>query len=82
MFLNRSFSYKNSLIQGGKLNKSAILENLATQKSLLLYNTLAKDLEDLCLNVYEIYTAIEFEIAKRDPVFAVVSNVGYAPFHS
>lgn len=44
--------------------------------------TSPKDLEDLCLNIYEDYTAIEFEIAKRDPLFAVVSNLGYAPFHS
>lgn len=34
------------------------------------------------MNIYENYTAIQFEIAKRDPLFAVVSNVGYAPFHS
>ena len=34
------------------------------------------------MNIFENYTAIELEIAKRDPGFAVVSNVGYAPFHS
>ena len=39
-------------------------------------------MDDLCLNIFENYTALELEIAKRDPGFAVVSNVGYAPFHS
>ena len=34
------------------------------------------------MNIFENYTALELEIAKRDPGFAVVSNVGYAPFHS
>ena len=77
-----SFSYKTSLIQGGKLNKSTILEHLATLKLLLSRNPLSKDLEDLCVKIFEIHTAIQLEIAKRDPGFAVVSNVGYAPSHS
>lgn len=77
-----SFSYKTSLIQGGKLNKSTILEHLATLKLLLSRNPLSKDLKDLCVKIFEIHTAIQLEIAKRDPGFAVVSNVGYAPFHS
>ncbi|CAH3039846.1 unnamed protein product [Porites evermanni] len=65
-----------SLIQSGKLNESAILENLATHKLLLSNNRSPKDLEDLCLNIFENYTAIELEIAKRDPAFAVVSLQG------
>lgn len=77
-----SFSYKTSLIQGDNVNKSAILENLATHKLLLSSNRSSEDLEDLCMNIFENYTAIELEIAKRDPDFAVVSNAGYAPFHS
>lgn len=76
-----SFSYKASLIQGGKLNESAILENLATHKLLLSRNPSSKDLEDLCLNIFDNYTAIELEIAKRNRSFAVVSNAGYAPFN-
>lgn len=76
-----SFSYKTSLIQDGKLNESAILENLANHKLLLSRNPSPKDLEDLCLNIFENYTAIEHEIAKRDLGFAVVGNVGYAPLH-
>lgn len=76
-----SFSNKTSLIQGDKLNESAILENLATHKLLLSSNASSEDLEVLCLNIFENYTAIELEIAKRDPGFALVSNVGYAPFH-
>ena len=75
-----SFSYKASLIQGGRLNESAILEILATHKLLLSRNPSSKDLEDLCLNIFDNYTAIELEIAKRNPGFAVVSNVEYAPF--
>ena len=77
-----SFSYKTSLIQDGKLNESAILENIANHKLLLSRNPSSKDLEDLCLNIFENYAAIEHEIAKHDPGFAVVGNVGYAPFHS
>ena len=76
-----SFSYKTSLIQDDKLNESAILENLANHKLLLSRNPSSKDLEDLCLNIFENYTAIEHEIAKRDLGFAVVSNVGYALLH-
>ena len=34
------------------------------------------------MNIFENYTVIQLEIAKRDPGFAVVNNVGYAPFHS
>ena len=34
------------------------------------------------MKIFENYTAIQIEIAKRDPGFAVVSNVGYTPFHS
>ena len=33
------------------------------------------------MNIFDNYTAIELEIAKRNPGFAVVSNVGYAPFN-
>lgn len=77
-----SFSYKTSLIQSGRLNKSTILEHLATLKLLLSRNPSSEDLEDLCVNIFEIHTAIQLQIAKRDPGFAVVSNVGYAPFHS
>lgn len=76
-----SFSYKTSLFQDGTLNESAILENLANHKLLLTRNPSSKDLEDLCLNIFGNYTAIEHEIAKRDLGFAVVSNVGYAPLH-
>ena len=81
-FASFSFSYKTSLIQGGKLNKSTILEHLATLKLLLSRNPLSKDMEDLCVKIFEIHADIQLEIAKRDPGFAVVSNVGYAPFHS
>ena len=77
-----SFPYKTSLIQGGELNKSTILEHLATLKLLLSRNPSSEDLEDLCVNISEIHTAIQLEIANRDPGFAVVSNVGYASFHS
>ena len=77
-----SFSYKTSLIQGGQLNKSAILENLATHELLVSRNLSSKDLKDLCMKIFETYIAIQLEIAKRDPGFAVVSNVGYTPFHS
>lgn len=69
------FSYKYTLIQGGELNRSAILENLVTHKLLLSRTTSPKDLEDLCLNIFGNYAAIELEIARRDPDFAVVSNV-------
>ncbi|XP_073235129.1 uncharacterized protein [Porites lutea] len=65
-----------SLIQDGKLNESAILENLANHKLLLSRNPSSKDLEDLCLNIFENYAAIEHEIAKRDLGFAVVSMQG------
>ncbi|KAM7441342.1 hypothetical protein ABFA07_009630 [Porites harrisoni] len=67
---------KTSLIQGGQLNKSAILENLATHKLLLSRNLSSKDLKDLCMKIFENYTAIQIEIAKRDPGFAVVSLQG------
>ena len=81
LFVFRFFFFKTSLIQGGKLNESAIHENLATHKLLLSQNPSSKELDDLCLNIYKNYTAIEFEIAKRNLDFAVVSNVGYAPFY-
>ena len=71
-----------SLIEGDELNESAILENLATHKLLLSRNPSSKDLEDLCLNIFENYTAIQLEIARHNPLFAVVSNVWYAPFLS
>ena len=34
------------------------------------------------MNIFENYTAIQLEVAKHNPLFAVVSNVEYAPFHS
>ena len=81
LFVFRFFFLKTSLIQGGKLNESAVLENLATHKLLLSRTPSSKDLDYLCLHIYKNYTAIEFEIAKLDLDFAVVSNVGHAPFH-
>ncbi|KAM7432912.1 hypothetical protein ABFA07_016730 [Porites harrisoni] len=65
-----------SLFQDGTLNESVILENLANHKLLLSRNPSSKDLEDLCLNIFGNYTAIEHEIAKRDLGFAVVSMQG------
>ena len=82
VLLSLPFSYKTSLIQGDNLNESAVLENLATHKSLLSRNASYKDLEDLCVNIFENYTVIQLEIAKRHPGFAMVSSLGYTPFHS
>ncbi|CAH3161093.1 unnamed protein product [Porites lobata] len=62
--------------QGDELNESAILANLASHKLLLSRNPSSKDLEDLCLNSFENYTAIQLEIAKHNPLFAVVSLQG------
>ena len=60
-----------------------MLENLATHKLLLSRNPSSKDLEYLCLNIFEKYRPFQLEIAKSDPDFAVVSNVdGCGPFHS
>lgn len=65
-----------------KLNESAILDNLATHLSLLSRNLSSKEFEDLCLNIFENYTAIQPEIAKLNTDFALVSNVRHVPFHS
>ena len=66
------FFFQTSLVANGELNNFAIREVLSTHKKLASSTTLTKDTQDLCLEIYKKFQAIELEIAKRDPGFLEV----------